>query len=121
MTDASRGDRSLTAWGGRDGRRDWRLRTGEDVDMQRSRAGSPYAEPDSPWRVKAKIAAASRGYLLPRKAFDEKQALRVIHGTWCAVIKSGKPERKRQDRSGAPPILCHHCNIARESGDELYL
>jgi hypothetical protein len=60
-TDASRGGRSLTAWGGRDGRRGWRLRTGEDVDMQRSRAGSPYAEPDSPWRVKAKIAAAHAG------------------------------------------------------------
>ncbi len=94
MTDASRGDRSLTAWGGRDGRRDWRLRTGEDVDMQRSRAGSPYAEPDSPWRVKAKIAA-SRGYLLPRKAFEGKHALPVIHGTSCAAIKSGKPDRER--------------------------
>jgi hypothetical protein len=60
-TVASRAGRSLPAGSGRDGRRGWRLRTGEEVDMQRSRAGSPYAEPDSPRRVKAKIAASARG------------------------------------------------------------
>jgi hypothetical protein len=142
------------------------LRTGEDVDMQRSRAGSPYAEPDSPWRVKAKIAASSCGYLLRcgragvwyrrtanSASFRDHSGGGLLDGDaafagdgpcrWTSEPSSTTILKKtsalghsrnfvrgngiRQagpgtvDRIGAPPVLCHHGNIAREFGDEPYL
>jgi len=103
--DSTRGDQFLPAWGGCEGRRGWRVRTGEEVDMQRS-VPVPYM----PSQIRCDVSKQTSSPTQTRYVFatlveraiaigDEKSAGRVI-----AVVLKHIDSAKIPDPAGYPLV-----------------